>query len=157
MARKTKRQWLLEGRIPVDENAGIKDWTNGFHQQTAVYWEEEDTREATADEIAAFKAEEREKRRKRDEKRKEEQSYYEWKCEKLSHWQTAYQWLQEGMVPLKNAKWVLGKILDAGNCIKGSEYYYCHENDVEKNPDLANELLLQYPTNGFHYDGMPWW
>lgn len=154
---KTKRQWLLEGRIPVDENAGTREWTNGFHQQTAIYWEEGDTRKATPEEIAAFKEEERAKRRRQAAKRKQKEAYLRKKCEESRHWKTAYQWLQNGMVPDKTAKWVLGENLNERDFhFFGSEYYYCHRDNVVENPDLANELLLQYPA-GSYYDGSPWW
>ena len=63
----TVRQWALRGRVPKEGAKPSYIWLDGNRNPRSIYYLEEDTREMTPEEDAAFKESERIK----DEQRKE--------------------------------------------------------------------------------------
>ena len=63
----TVRQWALRGRVPKESAKPSYIWLDGNRNPRSIYYLEEDTREMTLEEDAAFKESERIK----DEQRKE--------------------------------------------------------------------------------------
>lgn len=53
---RTLKNWVKEGRLPKDMNAGEVMWCNQFCQNSATYWPREETIEATSEQLAEVKA-----------------------------------------------------------------------------------------------------
>ena len=74
--KKTKLQWMSEGRLPDSGAEGVLLYTNGYHQQKAVYYGLEETHIATKEELRTarepYLARRRELAKKRRAKAKEE-------------------------------------------------------------------------------------
>lgn len=155
---KTEIQWNKLG-YKVKPNSGTLAWSNGYCAVMAYYYEEDEVEPMTEDEIREYKQKLRLQRKiakeKREKREKEKQEFYEY----LDKWKTSVQWLTNGYVPNKNAKWELGEELNHGSCAKGSNYYYCYINDVTKDEEKAKEILETYDKtfeNG-GYNGLSWW
>lgn len=63
---KTKRQWALQGLLPVADAKGVELWTNSFCQHTAIYYSPDDVAKATAEQLDEIFKSEKERKKARD-------------------------------------------------------------------------------------------
>lgn len=171
----TALNWLKKGRLIKDGVEGIELAPNRNCYQgssaypTRIYYPES----ATIENPVVAKAKIKEIRRiqsalYRDEKKRreeEEKRRIESLWEAIEYWNschTAWQWISRGFVPKSDAKWFYG-IEGYG---KSLDYYYCHIDDVIKDQEQADRLLIVYdhmmegvelPPPLEMYNGKPWW
>lgn len=51
---KTKKQWAQDGFLPIDDNIGSLEYTNGYYQKKTVYYTRNQVRKAAPDELEAY-------------------------------------------------------------------------------------------------------
>lgn len=71
---RTELQWQKEGRVVKDGETGQEMWINGYKQDTAIYYTEDQTRPMNKRELAKIKKEESAKRRAKAAARKKKKA-----------------------------------------------------------------------------------
>lgn len=87
---KTKRQWAKEGLVALDEECGVRLYSNWFHNGTYLYLHRSEVRTASEEELDSIFADEKKKRneaakrRYRERREKEKRKAFWDKCREVS-------------------------------------------------------------------------
>lgn len=147
MKELTSLQWAKEGYILKPGAKGVERWTNCSHQKKATYFMEEqviEDKEAAAA-ILASKRKEYYKARKETERKERDAARFR------ELMKTKWQWLQEGRIPNKDARWRSGRELNGRNGFSyGNDYCYCHFDNTH---EPANQAEMDAAIEDFRKNG----
>lgn len=84
---KTENQWKKENKTPTDPDDGEQLWSSQYCYGCYMYYREDQVRDMTEEEIAAYKEEQRQKRKAAEARRREKQNnnYQEMIAEEVSY------------------------------------------------------------------------
>lgn len=154
---KTELQWNQLGYVLNKDAKGEYQAVNGWHQNYCMRYTEE---EVHVDKVKAkeiIKA----KNLQYCENAKKKKEDWKWFDEFRDNMKTYYQWIQEGRIPNKDAKWDSGKHLNylykhICDYSFGNDYWYCHYKDthepqdneeLEREKEELNEIYYQQNHN----------